>query len=327
MDRQDLLDLIEDIYDAALESDDPDDYAEAEAFAILALAWLDATEQATRMATEAIVEEADPETITASLNAVLGVGMAAAVAGGLWRLIRAAYGDARATALLPPGGDSLPGAPVLSIPEPPGGIRLRVAFGLVDERAIAWVHDTNLFYIRGFYSDTLAVNVRRLAERAIREGLSRDAAGALFGRELGPVFGQSLNYWRGTAAAITTRAREFGRISAYEAAGTVVVYPSAVRDRRTSEVCDYLHGRPILVADLVAQRDRLLAITDPLELKTVAPWRPVEEVRRLVEANGGVIPESVGGPIYHFHCRTRSVVTKPAGAPDVAIPAQRRPAA
>lgn len=306
MEREDLLELIEALREEAIENDDPDALAEAELFAVLALAWLDQTERAREMVVEAAEapEEERVEAIDAALGAVLGVGLVATVAAGVWRVLRASYGDAALTA-----GDGLPGEPTLT---PSASVLWR--FGPVDERAVASLNESALFYVREHYSDTLSDRVRALANQALEEGLSRDAAGELFARELGPVYGQSMNYWRLHASAVTVRAREWGRVAGYERAGLDEVYWSSVQDKRTSEQCDFMHGRPIDVGSLIATRDASIAAETPEAQKAAAPWLSEAQVRERVEANGGRIPEGMAPPIHGF-CRSRTSPVQPADVP------------
>lgn len=203
------------------------------------------------------------------------------------------------------------------------GLRASVGFALraTDERAVAALARSHGWYVTNAGERRVEPEVEAVARRVLSGaedggGLSRDDAGAALRDGLGGVYARGLTYWRLLANAAVQESREFGRLSAYEAAGVEHVYLDAVRDRRTSGVCEFLDGRRIAVADMAAVRDRVLAAR-PEDRPDVNRWwgdrdvAPGGRLRALVERAGGDVPAEVGTPGYHGHCRTRTVVKPP----------------
>lgn len=226
----------------------------------------------------------------------------------------------RAAVAPPAGGPPAPPGPTL--PAGPGGVRTILRLGGPDERAIAWLQRHQVYWVKDYGVRHVHGRIAEVAEKILREGLSRDHAAREMQAAMGGVYERGLSYWKLVASAAVQRSRELGRLSAYERAGVTEVYVDAVHDRRTSDICEYLHppgqryGRRILVADLIRQRDALLAI-DPGapgaadRVVEVSPWLPLARVKALVEANGGDIPAALGAPPYHGFCRTVTVVRPP----------------
>jgi hypothetical protein len=296
LDPQAVADAIDALRAQAIDEGDPDALVEAELLSALLLAWQDAQAQADDVTLEGEAE-ATPDDIggfVARLGLLFGAGFFAQAFTRFVEVLRRGYADAATRTIREASG-------------PLAGYVL----GGPDERALAWLAEDSAFYIRSYADRRTVDRIRAAGDEILSAGLSRQRAGELFAERLEATYGQGQRYWTLLAANVTTRSREYGRIAGYVAAGVTEVYVSAVRDRRTSDVCKYLDGRRVSVADLVAQRDAVLAITEPRDIRTVAPWRTVDEVRALVQANGGEVPASVGVPPYHAHCRTRTTLRPP----------------
>ena len=193
-------------------------------------------------------------------------------------------------------------------------VRLGVGFG-PDDRALAWLRRHSVYWISAPGGPAEAPEIADAARRVLAEGLGADEAASALGEALGAGYKRGASYWRLVASAAVNRSRAFGRIAAFEEAGVEECQLATVADDRRSEVCAYLDGRRISVADLAAWRDRLLALGSPEAIRTAAPWRKLPEVQRLVEGNGGRVPPELGGPQYHGHCRTVLVALPPGGPP------------
>ena len=188
-------------------------------------------------------------------------------------------------------------------------VGLRPSFNLVDNRAISWLHEHHTYWVRNHFDRQVREDIVRIGERVIQEGLGRREAGQVFQQEVGEKLGQSQSYWESFSNHVTTRSREFGRIEAYVKAGIEELRISAVRDRRTSDVCEFLDGKIIRIADMVELRDRLMEAQSPEDVKEIAPWLDVEEIKTKVRG-GYVTDPQLASPPYHWNCRTRTVIHK-----------------
>ncbi|NBC19342.1 MAG: hypothetical protein GVY18_18710 [Bacteroidetes bacterium] len=237
----------------------------------------------------ALLAAEDVEEALAPLARQLGARFGAEVTPGLLATIEGSYELAQ-----------------LGVYDQVPAITARPSFNLVDEKAIRWLHEYEGYFVRNHYDRLLQEDVQRIGSRVLREGLTRREAGQAFRRELGQRLGQSQSYWEGFADSALTRAQEFGRVEAYQKAGVTAARIVAVRDDRTSDICNFLHGKTVPVEVMAAQRDDLLATSDPEAVKGVAPWLTVDEARRAVDGDTVTDPR-LATPPYHFNCRTRSV--------------------
>lgn len=294
LDEQAVLDLIAALRAQAVEDSDPDLLVEAEVLAALLTAWQEAyTARPALPGGDDLATQTYVDAIVAEIGALFGIRFLARVFGRVSDVIRRGYVDAAQRVLIEAGSSA------------------SMVLGGPDLRALAWLDEDTAWYIRNFHDRQTSRRIVEVGRQVMEQGLSRQRAGLLFQQEMGAAYGQGQAYWTLLAANVATRSREYGRIAGYVEAGITEVYVSAVRDERTSDVCEYLDTRPIQVSDMVARRDAVLAITDPLQIREVAPWRSFDEVKRLVLANDGDIPASVGPPPYHPHCRSRTVIKKP----------------
>lgn len=192
-------------------------------------------------------------------------------------------------------------------------VGVRPSFNLVDSRAIDWLHQHHMYWVREHYDRMVQDDVVRVGERVIQEGLGRFDAGRVFREELGEKLGQSQAYWEGLSNHVVTRSREFARIEAYVKAGVEELQVAAVRDHRTSDVCTFLDGKIINVRKMVELRDSLMRARTPEDVKEIAPWMTLEEIKSRVKGNEITDP-ALASPPYHFNCRTRTVIRKRSNA-------------
>lgn len=176
-------------------------------------------------------------------------------------------------------------------------------FSLVDEAAIEWQHTNHLYWIGEYYHSELNEKMKSLADVVVDEGLGREEAGALF-RDTLREYSQQKHYWENLSNHITTRAREFGRVSAYEYAEYEYLEVVAVLDHRTSSVCRRMDGVKIPVSRAVKLRDKMIESKDPEEIKEIDKWYTYDELKDVPDEK---LPLSMSLPPYHFGCRTRTV--------------------
>jgi len=128
--------------------------------------------------------------------------------------------------------------------------------------------------------------------------------------------GSLKDYYTGMTQNLRTQAQSLARITTFELAGVESFRVTAILDNRTSDVCQLMDGTVFSVADGIRLRDKILAMNSPADLKEVAGWRSVNEIKSISKARGGRISgpgasrlakAGVALPPYHFRCRTEIV--------------------
>jgi len=204
---------------------------------------------------------------------------------------------------------------------------LSKSFTLVDQRAISFIHDHHMYWSLNHYSSHTTERIKRLADQAISSGMSRRDAGKFFARTIGEELKRDAAYWELTADAITTRARSFSNIAAFEELGVERYIISIVDDHRTSDICLYLGGKEVEVtneqgekevlqlkeherrfdvADAAKIRDRMIEAETPEEAKEIMPWRSPKTV--LSKFPKDLARSGVMMPPFHGRCRSRIVI-------------------
>lgn len=191
-------------------------------------------------------------------------------------------------------------------------VGIEFEFNTTDKLALSWLFekDVKQFWIGDSYSADLNDSLNKIAGEVIKEGLGRDDAAKLFGEKLGDEFEKTNNYWDLLSNHIVTRAREFGRTSAYEKAGIEYIKIVAVIDQRTSAICRFLNGKIIKVSKLVEQRNKLLKVETVEQVKKIAPWYSDKEVEYFGDKFSKIYeaPPGTGSPPYHARCRTTTSI-------------------
>jgi hypothetical protein len=184
---------------------------------------------------------------------------------------------------------------------------LSASFNLPDRRAMAWLHQHEMYWTRTHFTREWTERIGNLAEVAIRDGLSRRDAGLFFQNTLGEAFrGESESYWSVVADAITTRSRSFGSTEAFVKAGVTRYMVDGISDHRQSEICKYLDGKVFEVADAVRVRDAMIAAPTPEDAKQIMPWaKPADVVDKSTEALAAM---GIVAPPFHGNCRSRLVI-------------------
>ncbi len=180
------------------------------------------------------------------------------------------------------------------------------SFSLVDRRAVKWLHEHHMYWSLNHYDSHVTERIKRLADTAIKNGLSRENAGKFFQNTIGQELDRSLSYWELTADAITTRSRSFGSIEGLVKAGATKYEWDSVIDPRTSAICRDLDGKVFEVARAVEVRNKMIAAETPEEAKEIMPWIPEKKFKEMSLAElqdaGVVLPPA------HGRCRARIVI-------------------
>ena len=183
---------------------------------------------------------------------------------------------------------------------------LSKSFSLVDQRAVSFIHDHHMYWSLNHYSSHTTERIKRLADQAISSGLSRRDAGKFFQNTIGQELKRDASYWELTADAITTRARSFSNISAFEEVGVERYEWDSVIDHRTSDICRYLDGKVFEVARAAEVRDAMIDAETPEDAKEIMPWaKPADVVDKPInelQSSGIVAPPA------HGRCRARLVI-------------------
>ena len=96
-----------------------------------------------------------------------------------------------------------------------------VLLSLPDKRAISILTRHNCFWIGQHYGNHVGPKIAEITQRALYEGMGRDALAEELRQELGGVAPAGYGYWDVVASSALVRARSFGAISGMEEAGTV----------------------------------------------------------------------------------------------------------
>lgn len=191
------------------------------------------------------------------------------------------------------------------------GDELAVALEATDERAAAWLAKDSVFWVGSSWSQDLGRRISSHTIEAVRTGLSRRKLAEKL-RERLTQFNRPESYWRTVASAGIVRSRSMGFINSAEAAGVRSVSWSSSIDSRTSAICRELDGRVYSIEIMTAHRDRMLDAESPEDVKDVAPWVPVEQLRGksaedLAAEGFGITPPA------HGRCRSVLIVEDVGG--------------
>lgn len=200
---------------------------------------------------------------------------------------------------------------------------VKVDLGLVDEEAQKVLQQHTVFWIGNYYTAQLGQTIAdtvRLA--AVEQGLGRKEVGRLLKGVLGEHFQRADLYWEGLAAHTVTRARNLGAVQSMVEAEVTEYQILAVMDERTSQICREMHGRIFRVERAVELRAALLGASSPEDVKTIAPWPKLEDVRGKATRD---LPPGMALPPYHFRCRTTVVPRVRAESAAVTIVQETEP--
>lgn len=178
------------------------------------------------------------------------------------------------------------------------------SYNVVDLDAIKWLGKDTVYWIGSYYDKHVRTNIQTSATEAIREGVGREEAGAIFKKKFKEELGRSNRYFEGLANHVITRSREFGNVEGYVKAGIKKLRVKAIMDNRTSDICKQMNGRIITVNKAVKLRDGLMSAKKPEDVKDIAPWMKPSEIKGKRTSQ---LPVGMSLPPYHFSCRTRTV--------------------
>lgn len=186
-----------------------------------------------------------------------------------------------------------------------GSVKVNPTFNMVDRKAIRFLKEHNVYWVKNFYDRQLREKITELGTKALEEGMSRAQAGAIFEEAFADQLETySWRYWQGFANHVVTRSREFGAVEQYVRANREYLQVKAVLDHRTTEICRHMHDKVFKVSDAVDLRDQMMAAETPEQVIDIAPWMKPSE---LVAKPSQALPTHLSLPPYHFNCRSRTV--------------------
>ena len=147
------------------------------------------------------------------------------------------------------------------------------SLNLADRRAINILSRHNCFWLGEHYGKHVGPKVSELTQKALDDGLGRDALAENLRQELGGVAPEGYSYWDVVSSAALVRARSFGAISGMEEAGITEYEILAMGDERMCDICGTLSGTHFSVQTTRETIDRVLDITDPEKFKEAMPWQ------------------------------------------------------
>jgi hypothetical protein len=210
-----------------------------------------------------------------------------------------------------------------------------------DKQAMGFLSKQPGFFLRDQLGRVDAGLTKRgvgIVQAGMRDGLGYREIGAQLREQLPNLWGKyGANYANVVANNGVQRSRAFAEVSSYVEGGIEYAELVSVLDQRTTDICRYLDGQIISVGNIVEILNQTLEITNPEEIKQVAPWvstrrDPTSGQSQLVTRNGVVLADiirsgrgnlddrgqyaarkmgdqlavdaSIGPPPYHGYCRT-----------------------
>lgn len=198
----------------------------------------------------------------------------------------------------------------------PGTATIRPSLSLRDEGAIEALSGQTSWWVGDFWTSHMGKRISEtVTEFSIKNGLGREDVGRIVRGMMDGEFpgvgvpgtypGSSREYFSGLAGTIRNQAANASGAYAAEDAGLEALEIVAVKDERTSEVCNELDGQIISVENAVAHADAVTASGDPQSYLQNAAWKTLDQTKSLL--GRGEFP---GLPPYHASCRTITVPSR-----------------
>jgi hypothetical protein len=193
------------------------------------------------------------------------------------------------------------------------------SLSLPDRAAVSALSGQQLFWIGRLWNDHLSKTISATVRReALGVGLGREEVGRIMRGVLdGSVPGVAVpGAWRGgsesyftmLAGTVRNQASNFGALDTFVEAGVTRYRIVAVLDRRTSRICNFMHGRTFEVRTGVRNMTARLEAETPEDARAAAPWRSVEQTELLPgfseNPEDALARAGMALPPYHGNCRT-----------------------
>ncbi|NNB92488.1 head morphogenesis protein [Corallococcus exiguus] len=235
--------------------------------------------------------------------AVLDVDWSRTTAAERRRLVAEAMSaTGRATAIVParieaPFNNAAQEVVAATRAEARRGQRLAIGaeFNALDQRVVAHVTRSQGNFVRDEYGrriEGFGEEARRIVAAGLEEDLGRDDIAAGLERAArAALVDRAPLYWETVASAFISHGRSYAQMSSYAEAGIRQYRIEAVLDEQTTNICRYLHGKTLSVADALRRFDRIEQLEDPEAIKQAMPWvresRAPETGRTRLYVDGG----------------------------------------
>ena len=172
-----------------------------------------------------------------------------------------------------------------------GILRIQTSFFILDEKVVKYLANEGPYWLSNFYSTHLSQRISEigriialdgsigleqgsmLMKSVLEKEFSLIGGGTAFPSEFSaPFSGKAKNYFDIVSANAAVKARSFSNVLAFEQANVETFEFSAVLDNRTSEICQYMHGRRFSTVTAVDLIDKVVNADSPDEVKGITPW-------------------------------------------------------
>ncbi len=195
---------------------------------------------------------------------------------------------------------------------PPGRSIIVPTTDRVDARVIEHAANSQSLYVSNALGERVgwaSERARSLAADGLRQGFSSASVAQLMAKEIGAALARPSSYFDTVATIHMVRARTFGQLRGFERAQIRRYRFLAIRDRRTTDQCRFMHGRVFEVGGAL-QRYQRVADGNPEAVKDQQPFLQIgkneagertmyykrgerrTEVARIEESGVGKIDES-----------------------------------
>lgn len=208
-------------------------------------------------------------------------------------------------------------------------IRVTPDLEFADAKAMDVLNDHQIFWIGEHYENNVSPYIAKTTQRQILElGRNRTAAGKVMERVVrlalkearvpGGFNGTNEKYFEGLVANAATSVRSTTQLREFSKVGYTVIEVINPMDHRTCERCQYLDGKQFYISEAQSQLDNILGAKNPTAIKTIQPWRSVNEIKSLAGRTGKVTPRGTRNlsganvimPPFHYLCRCNLDVTQ-----------------
>lgn len=190
-------------------------------------------------------------------------------------------------------------------------------------RAARAMKSSGSIFTQNVYSQA-GKRMGKVGQDIVAAGLKRGAGRREIGRLLESAFrdqGRRASYWETVAAVHTNRSRAFATIWSYADSGIEKYEVLAVRDERTTEVCQFMDGKVFTVQHAMERFTAFEEDADDLNgVRAAWPFmRAREDQVRMIQPDGstgrrvddlgeqGLAGLGFATPPYHFRCRTTMI--------------------
>ncbi len=172
-----------------------------------------------------------------------------------------------------------------------GKLNIDAQFFTLDKKSIKYIANEGPYWIGNFYSNHLSQRISEIGRAIVLDSsigleqgsmlmkgllekeLALSGGGSGFISEIpAPFAGRVGNYTNIVSVNSAVKARSFSNIISFDNANIETYEFSAIIDNRTSEICQYMHGKRFSVVTAVDLIDRVTSADTPDEVKGITPW-------------------------------------------------------